>query len=96
MVIAVSVSACSSSKQAVRESSTLATAYEKVDSVKEQVVVAERDTIRDVTTITVRLNEVGDTVKVAQVTERDRLRDRIAMTWRHTERRYAWIRCLWR
>lgn len=43
---------------------------------KEQVVVAERDTIREVTTITVRLNEVGDTVKVAQVTERDRLRDR--------------------
>lgn len=75
-VIAVSVSACSSSKQAVRESSSLAAAYEKVDSVKEQVVVAERDTIREVTTITVRLNEAGDTVKVAQVTERERLRDR--------------------
>lgn len=43
---------------------------------KEQVVVAERDTIREVTTITVRLNEAGDTVKVAQVTERERLRDR--------------------
>ena len=75
-VIAVSVSACSSSKQVVRESCTLAAAFEKVDTVKEQVVAAERDTIREVTTITVQLGATGDTMRVAQVTERERYRDR--------------------
>ena len=46
------------------------------DTVREQVMVAVRDTIREVTTITVDRNDKGDTLKVVQVTDRDRIRDR--------------------
>lgn len=77
VLAALIVSACCSSRQmAVSRSAELRATEVRSDSVKEQVVVAERDTIREVTTITVRLNEAGDTVRVAQVTERERLRDR--------------------
>ena len=77
VLAALIVSACCSSREmAVSRSAELRASEVRSDSVKEQVVVAERDTIREVTTITVRLNEAGDTVRVAQVTERERLRDR--------------------
>ena len=77
VLAALIVSACCSSRQtAVSRSAELRASEVRSDSVKEQVVVAERDTIREVTTITVRLNEAGDTVRVAQVTEKERLRDR--------------------
>ena len=77
VLAALIVSACCSSRQmAVSRSAELRATEVRSDSVKEQVVVAERDTIREVTTITVRLNEAGDTVRVAQVTERERLREK--------------------
>ena len=76
VLAALIVSACCSRQMAVSRSAELRATEVRSDSVKEQVVVAERDTIREVTTITVRLNEAGDTVRVAQVTERERLRDR--------------------
>lgn len=76
VLAALIVSACCSSRQTVRESSTLAAAYEKVDSVKEQVVVAERDTVMVTKTITITKNEAGDTTFTSVVTEKERLRDR--------------------
>ena len=77
VLAALIVSACCSSRQmAVSRATELRASEVRSDSVKEQVVVAERDTIREVTTITVRLNEAGDTVRVAQVTERERLREK--------------------
>lgn len=45
------------------------------DTVREQVVVAERDTLREVTTITVQTNEKGDTISVSTITDRYRGRD---------------------
>ena len=77
VLAALIVSACCSSREtAVSRATELRATEVRSDSVKEQVVVAERDTIREVTTITVRLNEAGDTVRVAQVTERERLREK--------------------
>jgi hypothetical protein len=76
VLAALIVSACCSSRETVRESSTLAAAYEKVDSVKEQVVVAERDTVMVTKTITITKNEAGDTTFTSVVTEKERLRDR--------------------
>lgn len=55
----------------------------RVDSLREQMVVAIHDTIREVTTITVDRNEAGDTLKVAQVTERDNIRNRSAVKDKH-------------
>ena len=51
----------------------------RIDTVREQVMVAVYDTLREVTTITVQQNEAGDTVKTSIVTERDRFRDRAAV-----------------
>ena len=48
----------------------------RVDSVKEDVVVAVHDTIMEVTTIHVRTNDAGDTVRMTTVTDRDRVTDR--------------------
>ena len=75
VLAALIVSACCS-RETVRESSTLTAAYEKVDSVKEQVVVAERDTVMVTKTITITKNEAGDTTFTSVVTEKERLRDR--------------------
>ena len=50
------------------------------DSVREVMMVAERDTLREVTTITVQTNERGDTVKVVQVTDLTRARNRDTTT----------------
>lgn len=76
VLAALIVSACCSSRETFRESSTLAAAYEKVDSVKEQVVMAERDTVMVTKTITITKNEAGDTTFTSVVTEKERLRDR--------------------
>ena len=46
------------------------------DSVREVMMVAERDTLREVTTITVQTNERGDTIKVVQITNLTRARNR--------------------
>ena len=46
------------------------------DSVREVMMVAERDTLREVTTITVQTNERGDTIKVVQITDLTRARNR--------------------
>lgn len=48
----------------------------RVDSVKEDVVVAVHDTIMEVTTIHIRTNDAGDTVRMTTVTDRDRVTDR--------------------
>ena len=49
------------------------------DSVREVMMVAERDTLREVTTITVQTNERGDTIKVVQITDLTRARNRDAV-----------------
>ena len=48
----------------------------RVDSVKEDMVVAVHDTIMEVTTIHIRTNDAGDTVRMTTVTDRDRVTDR--------------------
>ena len=52
------------------------TTLETRDTLRQQMVVMERDTLREVTTITVHTNERGDTVKVVQVTDLTRARNR--------------------
>lgn len=52
------------------------TALETRDTLRQQMVVMERDTLREVTTITVQTNERGDTLKVVQVTDLTRARNR--------------------
>ena len=52
------------------------TALETRDTLRQQMVVMERDTLREVTTITVQTNERGDTVKVVQETDLTRARNR--------------------
>ena len=77
VLIALTASACSSSRQvAVSQSADLRINESTDVRSRDSVMVAVHDTIREITTITVDRNEVGDTVKVAQVTERDRIRDR--------------------
>lgn len=90
-LIAVSVSACCSSRSVVKESSDRVATYEQRDSVKEEVMVAVHDTIMETTTITYVLrqaqepNEPEDTVKVTTVTERDRIRNRDAIAMQKTK-----------
>lgn len=73
--IALSVSACCSSREVSSDVRRLTA--EVRDSVRvEQVMVAVRDTIVETTTITIRENEAGDTLRLSRVTERDRVRDR--------------------
>lgn len=79
-LIALSVSACSSSREAmVKECRYGIATYETRDSVKEEVMVAVHDTIMETTTITVDRNEAGDTLKLVQITDRTRASDRTAM-----------------
>ena len=80
-LIALIASACSSSRTAVREVSSLRFQDSKVqefkDSVKVEKMVAEvHDTVMETTTIVVDRNEAGDTLKLSTVTERDRVRNR--------------------
>lgn len=84
-LIAVSVSACCSSRSVVKESSDRVATYEQRDSVKEEVMVAVHDTIMETTTITIRENEQGDTLRVSTVTDRLRARDRNAIAVQRTK-----------
>lgn len=73
--IALSVSACCSSREVSSDVRRLTA--EVRDSVRvEQVMVVVHDTIVETTTITIRENEAGDTLRLSRVTERDRVRDR--------------------
>lgn len=77
VLAALIVSACCSSRQmAVSRSAELRASEVRSDSVKEQVVVAERDTVMVTKTITITKNEAGDTTFTSVVTEKERLRDR--------------------
>ena len=71
---------CSVSRVATRESRERVATYESRDTLREQVMVAVRDTIVETTTITVDRNEVGDTLFRSVVTDRTRAasRDHIA------------------
>ena len=59
-----------------RVESMASSSMEMRDSVREVMMVAERDTLREVTTITVQTNERGDTIKVVQITDLTRARNR--------------------
>lgn len=74
--IALSVSACSSSRVATREVSGFKIQDSRVEETRDSVMVVERDTIMETTTFTVDRNEVGDTLRLTQVTDRTRARDR--------------------
>ena len=76
MLIALSASACSVSKQAVKEKTEQRVEYMESVAKVDSVVVAIRDTVREVTTITIRENEQGDTLRVTTVTDRERARER--------------------
>ena len=76
VLIALIVSACSSSRQAVRGSTELRRSELRRSDVRDSVVVEVHDTVMETTTIIVDRNEVGDTMMVKQVTERDRVRNR--------------------
>ena len=76
---ALCVTGCSVQREALRTSTDLRTTESRIDTVREQVMIAVYDTLREVTTITVQQNEAGDTVKTSIVTERDRFRDRAAV-----------------
>ena len=71
---------CSVSRVETRESRERVATYESRDTLREQVIVAVRDTIVETTTITVDRNEVGDTLFRSVVTDRTRAasRDHIA------------------
>lgn len=85
VLVALTGSACSSSREAVRGERLQATAYSLQDSVKEEVMVAVHDTIMEVTTITIRENELGDTLRVSTVTDRMRGRSRDAIAVQRTK-----------
>ena len=74
--IALSVSACLSSRVATREVSGFKIQDSRVEEARDSVMVVERDTIMETTTFTVDRNEVGDTLRLTQVTDRTRARDR--------------------
>lgn len=76
VLIALIVSACSSSRQAVRGLTELRRSELRCSDVRDSVVVEVHDTVMETTTIIVDRNEVGDTMMVKQVTERDRVRNR--------------------
>ena len=70
---------CRVTKEAVTSDVRSQRSEVRVDSVKEDVVVAVHDTIMEVTTIHVRTNEAGDTLRMSRVTERDRVSERAAV-----------------
>lgn len=81
MLIALIVSACSSSRRVVNSRENIATySTERAEKEVDSVVVAERDTILETTTIHIQTNEVGDTIARSMVTDRTRARSRDAIT----------------
>ena len=87
-LIALTASACSSSRQAtsvkaevrglkaVSRSEELRTTELRSTESRDSVTIELRDTLKEVTTITIDRNDAGDTLRVTQVTDRDRVRDR--------------------
>ena len=81
VLIALTVSACSSSRRVVNSRENIATySTERAEKEVDSVVVAERDTILETTTIHIQTNEVGDTIARSMVTDRTRARSRDAIT----------------
>lgn len=76
MSVLLGIMGCSVTREAVKSDVRSQWSEVRVDSVKEEVVVAVHDTIMEVTTIHVRTNETGDTVRITTVTDRDRVRDK--------------------
>ena len=77
MLLALCVTACSTSRKATEVSrSVLTTDYTNLTDKHDSVTVIIRDTLREVTTITIRENEQGDTLRVSTVTDRERLTTR--------------------
>ena len=76
VLIALIVSACSSSRQTVSESTELRSSELRSSNMKDSVVVEVHDTIMETTTVVIRENEAGDTLRLSRLTERDRIRDR--------------------
>lgn len=86
VLIALTVSACSSSRSVVSSRHDMATyRTERAEKVVDSVVVAERDTILEVTTIHIQTNEVGDTIARSMVTDRTRARSRDAIATQRTK-----------
>ena len=76
VLVALTASACCSSRQATREQREFRVeCLEFRDSSRVESLVV-LDTLREVTTITITENEAGDTLRLSKVTERDRIRDR--------------------
>ena len=73
---ALIASACSVSRQAVKENTEQRVEHLESIAKVDSVVVAIRDTVREVTTITIRENEQGDTLRVTTVMNRERARER--------------------
>ena len=77
VLLALCVTACSTSRKATEvSSSVLTTDYTNLTDKHDSVTVIIRDTLREVTTITIRENEQGDTLRVSTVTDRERLTTR--------------------
>ena len=86
VLIALIVSACSSSRRMVNSRENIATySTERAEKEVDSVVVAERDTILETTTIHIQTNEVGDTIARSMVTDRTRARSRDAITAQRTK-----------
>ena len=84
-MIALCVSGCSTSREAVKTDSSFKI-QDSRDSVRvEQLVVAVHDTIMETTTITIRENEQGDTLRVSTMTDRLRGRSRDAIAVQKTK-----------
>lgn len=79
-LIALIVSACSSSKQvAVSQSADLRINESTDVRSRDSVVVAVHDTIMETTTINVQTSEAGDTLRLVQITDRTRASNRVAV-----------------
>ena len=78
-MIALLGTGCSVQREALRSSTDLRTTESRIDTVREQVLVAVHDSVTITKTVTITENEQGDTVRVVQVTDRDRVRDRAAV-----------------
>ena len=85
-LIALTGSACSSSRQVAREhNSELRVKNEELRVDRDSVFVEMRDTVKEVTTVTVQRGAAGDTVKVSSVTDRERMRSRDAIARQRTK-----------
>ena len=79
------VSGCGSSRQATSSSTELRTTESRIDTVREQVLVAVHDTLTITKTITIRENEHGDTIRMNTVMDRERVRNRDAIAKQKTK-----------